>query len=90
MLADQEDVYFYITLLNENYAHPQMPDGAADGILRGMYLLRDGGGDPKAPRVQLFGSGAILREVLAGADLLEKDWGVRSAVRPVSRSRTAA
>src|SRR5580658_4937798 len=64
MLAEQEDVYYYITLLNENYAHPAMPDGAAEGILRGMYLLSDGGKAGKSePRVQLFGSGAILREV---------------------------
>jgi len=77
MLAEQEDVYYYITLLNENYRHPAMPAGAEDGILRGMYLLREGGrakGDQ--PRVQLIGSGAILREVLAAADLLRDDWGV--------------
>jgi pyruvate dehydrogenase E1 component len=77
MLADQEDVYYYITLLNENYQHPAMPAGAEDGILRGMYLLRDGGRAKKdQPRVQLMGSGAILREVLAAADLLRDDWGV--------------
>ncbi|HEY9085023.1 MAG TPA: pyruvate dehydrogenase (acetyl-transferring), homodimeric type [Candidatus Tyrphobacter sp.] len=83
MLVDQEDVYYYITLLNENYAHPQMPDGVAGGILRGMYLLRDGGA-AQSPRVQLFGSGAILREVIAGADLLEQDWGVKSDVWSVT------
>jgi pyruvate dehydrogenase E1 component len=83
MLAEQEDVYYYITLLNENYLHPPMPDGATDGILRGMYLLRDGGAG-SGPRVQLFGSGAILREVLAGADLLEQDWGVRADVWSVT------
>ncbi len=77
MLAEQVDVYYYITLLNENYGHPAMPEGAAEGILRGMYLLRDGGTAKKgAPRVQLMGSGAILREVLAAADLLRDDWGV--------------
>ncbi|HUY41405.1 MAG TPA: pyruvate dehydrogenase (acetyl-transferring), homodimeric type [Candidatus Dormibacteraeota bacterium] len=79
MLAEQEDVYYYITLLNENYHHPEMPQNALEGILRGMYLLRDGGAGNE-PRVQLFGSGAILREVLAGAELLEKDWSVRSDV----------
>ncbi len=85
MLADQEDVYYYITLLNENYPHPPMPEGARDGILRGMYLLRDGGVSTKnEPRVQLFGSGAILREVLAGAELLENDWHVRSDVWSVT------
>jgi pyruvate dehydrogenase E1 component len=81
MLVEQEDVYYYITLMNENYRHPPMPDGARDGILRGMYLLNDGGGaDPKSPRVQLFGSGAILREVQAAAELLADDWGVASDV----------
>src|SRR5580700_22237 len=85
MLAEQEDVYYYITLLNENYPHPAMPDGARDGILRGMYLLRDGGEPAKGePRVQLFGSGAILREVLAAADLLENEWKVRSDVWSVT------
>jgi pyruvate dehydrogenase E1 component len=83
MLGEQEDVYYYITLLNENYKHPQIPDGAVEGILRGMYLLRDGGSGSE-PRVQLFGSGAILREVIAGAELLEKDWGVRSDVWSVT------
>ncbi len=77
MLAEQEDVYYYISLLNENYQHPAMPAGAEDGILRGMYLLRDGGRQAKGqPRVQLMGSGAILREVIAGAGLLRDDWGV--------------
>jgi pyruvate dehydrogenase E1 component len=77
MLAEQEDVYYYITLLNENYQHPALPQGAEDGILRGMYLLREGG--PAAndePRVQLMGSGAILREVVAAAVLLRDDFGV--------------
>jgi pyruvate dehydrogenase E1 component len=78
MVAEQEDVYYYITLLNENYRHPAMPEGAADGILRGLYLLRAAEGD--GPRVQLLGSGAILREVLAGADLLQKDFGVAADV----------
>jgi len=85
MLTDQEDVYYYITLLNENYPHPAMPEGARDGILRGMYLLRDGGESAKnEPRMQLFGSGAILREVLAAAELLENEWHVRSDVWSVT------
>jgi pyruvate dehydrogenase E1 component len=70
MLVEQEDVYYYLTVMNENYAHPAMPDGCEDGILRGAYLLRDAG-DAPGPRVQLMGSGAILREVLAAVDLLE-------------------
>jgi pyruvate dehydrogenase E1 component len=77
MYQNQEDVYYYITLLNENYRHPDMPKGAEDGILRGMYLLHDAGkADKKAQRVQLMGSGAILREVEAAAELLASDWGV--------------
>jgi pyruvate dehydrogenase E1 component len=88
MLAEQEDVYFYITLLNENYVHPAMPAGVEDGILRGMYLLRDGAALRQAqgdkpnnePRVQLMGSGAILREVLAAADLLRDDFGIAADV----------
>jgi pyruvate dehydrogenase E1 component len=75
MFKDQEDVYYYITLMNENYSHPTMPKGAEEGIRRGMYLLRDAG-KKKGPRVQLLGCGTILREVIAGADLLEQDFGV--------------
>ncbi|HUA08160.1 MAG TPA: pyruvate dehydrogenase (acetyl-transferring), homodimeric type [Candidatus Acidoferrales bacterium] len=85
MLTEQEDIYYYITLLNENYTHPAMPDGAAEGILRGMYLLRDGGKAAKnQPRVQLLGCGAILREVLAASDLLASDWKVASDVWSVT------
>ncbi|MBV8637480.1 MAG: pyruvate dehydrogenase (acetyl-transferring), homodimeric type [Candidatus Eremiobacteraeota bacterium] len=85
MLTDQEDVYYYITLLNENYAHPDMPEGAAEGILRGMHLIHDAGKiDKKTPRVQLMGSGAILREVIVGADLLANDWGVQSDIWSVT------
>jgi pyruvate dehydrogenase E1 component len=75
MFAEQEDVFFYLTLMNENYEHPALPEGAEAGILRGMYLLRPGarGGGPS---VQLLGSGTILREVLAGADLLAADYEV--------------
>jgi pyruvate dehydrogenase E1 component len=81
MLTDQEDVYFYITLMNENYTHPDMPEGAEAGILKGMYLLKDGGKPKKnEPRVQLMGSGTILREVIAAAELLEKDFGVSADI----------
>jgi pyruvate dehydrogenase E1 component len=131
MLKEQEDVYYYITVMNENYAHPEMPKGVEADIIKGMYLLRDGDepmpaglptaaaksdkpgqsvvpetdgpqpketrADPKAttngngnaraaaasktkkdriPRVQLLGSGTILREVIAAAELLEKEFGV--------------
>jgi pyruvate dehydrogenase E1 component len=87
MIGEQEDVFFYITLMNENYSHPPMPEGAEDGILRGMYRLpRDpASGIPDgAPRVQLLGSGTILREVTAAAELLEAEWGVRADVWSVT------
>jgi pyruvate dehydrogenase E1 component len=77
MYAEQEDAYWYVTVMNENYAHPAMPDGAAPDIVKGMYLFRRGAKpDPKTPRVQLLGSGAIFREVIAAADLLKSHWGV--------------
>jgi pyruvate dehydrogenase E1 component len=75
MLKDQEDVYYYITLMNENYSHPAMPKEAEDGIRRGMYLFRNAG-ETKGPRVQLLGCGTILREVVAAAELLEQEFGV--------------
>jgi len=78
MHAEQEDVYYYVTLMNENYAHPAMPEGAEGGILKGMYRLREGA--EGSPRVQLLGSGTILREVIAGADLLAGDFGVQADV----------
>ncbi len=77
MVEDQEDVFYYITVMNENYAQPALPEGAREGILKGMYKL-PGGGAGKGPRVQLLGSGTILREVIAAADLLAADWGVAS------------
>jgi pyruvate dehydrogenase E1 component len=85
MYAEQEDVFYYITLMNENYEHPGLPEGSEEGILRGLYLLRPAGTGGEAPaqdaaRVQLLGSGTILREVLAGADLLAADYGVAADV----------
>ncbi|MGH8770113.1 MAG: pyruvate dehydrogenase (acetyl-transferring), homodimeric type, partial [Burkholderiales bacterium] len=79
MYEEQEDVYYYITLMNENYRHPGMPDGAEQGIVKGMYLLKDGG-KSKGPRVQLMGSGTILLEVIAAAELLKNDWNIASDV----------
>jgi pyruvate dehydrogenase E1 component len=80
MVAEQEDVYYYLTVMNENYRQPAMPEGAAAGILKGMYRLAPGkeAGAKKGPRVQLLGSGTILREVQAAAELLRADWGVES------------
>ena len=84
MIGEQEDVFYYLTLMNENYQHPAIPAGAEEGILRGMYLLREGSKRSKKPRVQLLGSGTMLREVLAAADLLADDWGVVSDVWSVT------
>lgn len=86
MMHDQEDVYYYITVMNENYAHPPMPEGVREGILKGMYLFSEAaaGNSPKAPRVQLLGSGTILREVIAASELLANDFGVLSDVWSVT------
>jgi len=81
MLNEQQDEYYYITLMNENYAHPDMPEGAPDGIIKGMYLLKDAGKAKKGElRVQLMGSGTILREAIAAAELLDKDFGVTADI----------
>src|SRR5215207_5073993 len=81
MSAEEEDVYYYITLMNENYEHPAMPEGAEEGIRKGLYLFRKGPARRgKRPRVQLLGSGTILREVIAGADLLADDFGVTADI----------
>ncbi|MFJ4375388.1 pyruvate dehydrogenase (acetyl-transferring), homodimeric type [Pseudomonas japonica] len=80
MYGEQEDIYYYITVLNENYPHPDMPQGVEQGILKGLYRLpidRPGQGER---HVQLLGSGAILPEVIAAADILERDYGVSSEV----------
>jgi pyruvate dehydrogenase E1 component len=77
MVAEQEDVFYYLTVMNENYEHPVMPEGAQQDILKGMYLFRKGA-NSNGPRVQLLGSGTIFREVIAAADLLKDDWGVAS------------
>ncbi|HET6507326.1 MAG TPA: pyruvate dehydrogenase (acetyl-transferring), homodimeric type [Baekduia sp.] len=82
MLAEQEDVFYYLTIMNENYAQPAMPEGAQEGILRGVHVIREAQGG--TADVQLLGSGTILREVLAGADLLAEDFGVTSDVWSVT------
>jgi pyruvate dehydrogenase E1 component len=79
MVTNQEDVFYYITLMNENYEHPPMPEGAEEGILKGLYLLKPSKAKSKL-RVQLLGSGTILREVEAAAQLLEADWDVAADV----------
>ena len=84
MIVRQEDVFYYLTVMNETYAHPPMPEGVEEGIVKGMYLLQAAREPGTGPRVQLLGSGAILREVLAGADLLERDFGIASDVWSVT------
>ncbi|MFD0667276.1 pyruvate dehydrogenase (acetyl-transferring), homodimeric type [Ramlibacter sp. MAHUQ-53] len=80
MVEKQENVYYYITLLNENYPMPGLQPGTEEGIIKGMYLFKPGAALAKAPTVQLLGSGTILRESLAAQDLLEKEWGVSASV----------
>ena len=77
MVTEQEDVFYYLTVMNENYEHPAMPADAAPGILKGMYQFRKGAASNGA-RVQLLGSGTIFMEAIAAADLLKKDWGVEA------------
>jgi len=78
MIGEQENIFYHITCMNENYAHPPMPAGVEDGILKGMYLLQVG--SQGKIRAQLMGSGTILREVLAAAELLAEDFGVAADV----------
>jgi pyruvate dehydrogenase E1 component len=77
MVAEQEDVFYYLTVMNENYEHPDMPAGVEADILKGMYLFRRGTAS-NGPRVQLMGSGVIFREAIAAAEMLRNDWGVES------------
>ncbi|MDN5836610.1 MAG: pyruvate dehydrogenase (acetyl-transferring), homodimeric type, partial [Nitrosospira sp.] len=87
MCEAQEDVYYYITVMNENYPHPEMPVNAEQGILKGMYLFREGNrteGKNSGLRVQLLGSGTILREVIAAAEILEKEYGVAADIWSVT------
>jgi pyruvate dehydrogenase E1 component len=77
MYADQEDIFYYITVMNENYEHHPMPENSAADILKGMYLFKKGN-ENQFPRVQLLGSGVIFREVEAAAQLLHEDWGIES------------
>ena len=78
MYENQENVFYYITTMNENYGHPDMPQSSEEGILKGLYKLQDS--SFSGPKVQLMGSGTILREAQAAADLLENDFGVSANV----------
>jgi pyruvate dehydrogenase E1 component len=87
MYEVQEDIYYYITVMNENYPHPEMPAGAEEGILKGMYLFQEGSASDKTDAsltVQLLGSGTILREVIAAAEILEKGYGVTADIWSVT------
>jgi pyruvate dehydrogenase E1 component len=88
MIEDQENVWYYITVMNENYAQPGLKKGQEEGILKGMYRLREGpagsGMGASIPRVQLLGSGTILREAMEAAELLWNDWGVAGDVWSVT------
>lgn len=83
MYEEKQAVYYYLTLLNENYQHPAMPEGAAEGIIKGMYLFREAEGDAKN-RVQLMGSGSILREVIAAAELLKEEFDIAADIWAVT------
>ena len=83
MYLNQEDVFYYLTVMNENYTHPAMPKGAEEGIIKGMYRFSESKTKGKS-KVQLLGSGTILREVIAAAELLEKDFGVAADVWSVT------
>ena len=82
MIGNQENIFYYITCMNENYIHPSIPKGVSNGILKGMYCLKRGG--KKKLKAQLMGSGTILREVLASSEILLKDFGVDSDVWSVT------
>ncbi|MBX9917294.1 MAG: pyruvate dehydrogenase (acetyl-transferring), homodimeric type [Nitrosomonas sp.] len=84
MYLEQEDVYYYITVMNENYTHPEMPVGTEKDILKGMYLFSQTDVDAEAPRVQLLGAGTILREVIAAAEILKQDYAVYADVWSVT------
>ena len=76
MVEDNKDVIYYLTLENENYTHPSLPDGVAEDIIKGLYKVHS----TDNPTIRLFGSGPLMREVLAAADLLKKDWGIEPGI----------
>lgn len=80
MLSEQQDVFYYVTVMNENYAQPSAPEGAREGVLRGLYCVRSA----PAAKVRLLGAGTILREALAAADLLRDEFGVAADVYSVT------
>lgn len=84
MYLEQEDVYYYITVMNENYSHPEMPDGVEKDILKGMYLFSEGSAGNNDLHVQLLGAGTILREVIAAAEILKKEYNIHADIWSVT------
>lgn len=84
MYENDENIFYYLTVMNENYSHPAMPQGVEEGILKGMYVLKKGEVKSKLPTVQLMGSGTILREVIEAAHILEKDYGINCDIWSVT------
>ncbi len=82
MYNQDEDLFYYITVMNENYQHPEMPKNSEEGIIKGMYLLKES--EKSKAQIQLLGSGTILREVIAASDLLEEDFGIASNIWSVT------
>jgi pyruvate dehydrogenase E1 component len=83
MHEKKENVFYYITAMNENYTHPEKPKGCEEGILKGMYLFKEGNNKGKT-KVQLLGSGTILREVIAASEILTKEYGIDSDIWSVT------
>ena len=84
MYIDREDLFYYITVMNEPYVHPPMPEGAEEGILKGLYKFKDSPDPESKLRAQLFGSGAILNEVLRAQEVLQENYGVAADVWSVT------
>ncbi len=84
MYVERRPCYYYITVMNENYAQPAMPQGVEEGILKGMYLLQKNSTKSSKKVVQLLGSGTILRESVAAAELLKKDFGITADIWSVT------
>ena len=82
MIKNQEDVFYYITIMNENYSHPEMPKNISEDIIKGIYKYSES--KASGPKVQLMGSGVILREVIEAASILEKDFNISSTIYSVT------
>jgi pyruvate dehydrogenase E1 component len=88
MYAEREDVFYYVTLYNENYPMPEMPEGVAEGILKGLYKVRPAAETEGRPRAQIFGSGSRLREAIRAQDILARDFGVAADVWSATSYKT--